>query len=180
MGMHHRTITSTTRVLSVQAALEWAFATEKAQVDFDQYGAHQFDRVGIDPLWRAMRMKEVGCTVDGGGYSDPHADATIIAGAVETCLPRQMALTVVEPARARRQHSWKADATRRIVPHGWDMTKAGEMLAEERNTELFRMDRREIPQAQVPRARLPDPLCRRGRSSRGVPPQQSGLVWRAN
>ena len=132
MSMHHRAITAATRTMGVQQALEWAFATEKAQVDFDQYGAHQFDRVGIDPLWRAMRLAEIGCAVDGGGSSDPHADATIIAGAVETCLPRPMALTVVELARARRPHPWEADATRRIVPHGWHMQDDGTWTAETR------------------------------------------------
>lgn len=135
MSMHHRTITAATRTMSVQQALEWAFATEKAQIDFDQYGAHQFDRVGIDPLWRAMRLAEVGCVVDGGGSSDPHPDATIIAGAVEAVLPRKMALTVVELARARRPHAWEADATPRIVPHAWHMTDDGNWTAETRKLE---------------------------------------------
>ena len=48
----HQTIRPTLRVMTVQDALSWAFSTEKAALDFDQYGAHEFDRVGVDPIWR--------------------------------------------------------------------------------------------------------------------------------
>lgn len=115
--------------MTIQRALEWAFATEKAQLDFDATGAHEFDRVGVDPIWRAMRIAEVGCVVDGGGSSDPHPDATIIAGAVEAYLPRSMALTVVEHARARSEPVWRVEDVRRVVPCGWDLRDDGRWTA---------------------------------------------------
>ena len=143
MSRHHRTITAAKRVMSVQQALEWAFAAEKAQIDFDQDGAKEFERVGIDPLWRGMRLAELGCAVDGGGASDPHHDAAIIAATFEAVLPRKMALTVVELARARRPHSWEADATPRIVPQDWHMLDDGRWTGETRKlTEVVFTDRK--------------------------------------
>ncbi|MCZ0962851.1 hypothetical protein [Paracoccus benzoatiresistens] len=112
------------RVMSIQAALEWAFLTEKAQIDFDQYGAHEFDRVGLDPLWRGMQMAILGTAVDGGGTSDPAADAQIIASYVET-LPiglggARMATQVAELARLRSVPDWGQGERLAIVPCGWE------------------------------------------------------------
>lgn len=122
-----------TREMSIQQALEWAFAIERAQIDFDELGAHEFDRPGVDNIWILQRQHELGCRVDGGGSSDPHPDAQIIAAAVEA-LPiemggRRMALLVAECARARRAPDWREDERRGIVPCGWDMTDDGEWLA---------------------------------------------------
>ena len=124
------------REMTIQQALEWAFAVERAQIDFDETGAHEFDRPGIDNLWILQRQRELGCRVDGGGSSDPHPDAQIIAASVEA-LPigvggRRMALLVAECARARRAPEWRADERRAVVPSGWDMTDAGEWLARTR------------------------------------------------
>lgn len=124
-SMSHMGKITTTRTMGIQQALEWAFAREKAQIDFDATGAHEFDRVGIDPLWRAMQLKVLGTAVDGGGSSDPHPDAVIIAGAVESTLPRAMALTVVEMARGGMVPDWKGDPTRRIAPYHWHMRDDG-------------------------------------------------------
>ena len=93
------------REMTIQQALEWAFAAEHARIDFDGTGAHEFDRPGVDNIWILQRQRELGCRVDGGGSSDPHPDAQIIAAAVEA-LPigvggKRMALLVVECARAR-------------------------------------------------------------------------------
>lgn len=117
------------REMTIQQALEWAFAVERAQIDFDETGAHEFDRPGIDNLWILQRQRELGCRVDGGGSSDPHPDAQIIAASVEA-LPigvggRRMALLVAECARARRAPEWRADERRAVVPSGWDCTDHG-------------------------------------------------------
>ena len=124
------------REMTIQQALEWAFAAEHARIDFDGTGAHEFDRPGVDNIWILQRQRELGCRVDGGGSSDPHPDAQIIAAAVEA-LPigvggKRMALLVVECARARRVPDWRADERRGVVPCGWDMTDAGEWLASTR------------------------------------------------
>lgn len=124
------------REMTIQQALEWAFAVEHARIDFDNLGAHEFDWPGVDNIWILQRHRELGCRVDGGGASDPHPDAQIIAAAVEA-LPigvggRRMALLVAECARARRVPDWQEDERRGIVPCGWDMTDAGEWLASTR------------------------------------------------
>ncbi|MBM3606668.1 MAG: hypothetical protein FJX25_18765 [Alphaproteobacteria bacterium] len=112
------------RTMSVQDALSWAFLTEKAQLDFDQYGAHEFDRRGVDTLWILARRAEVGVTVDGGGTSDPARDAQIIAAVVEA-LPeplggRRMAMQIAELARARSAPDWGQEDRLGITPCGWD------------------------------------------------------------
>ncbi|UFS64383.1 hypothetical protein LO749_09400 [Paracoccus denitrificans] len=121
------------REMTIQQALEWAFAVEHARIDFDETGAHEFDRPGVDTIWILQRHRELGCRVDGGGTSDPHPDAQIIAAAVEA-LPigvggRRMALLVAECARARRVPDWREEERRGVLPCGWDMTDDGEWLA---------------------------------------------------
>lgn len=119
------------RVMSVQRALEWAFADEKAQIDFDETGAHEFDRVGVDPLWRAMQEALVGCKVDGGGTSDPSADAQIIASIVESVLDRKTALDVVMWARSRACPNWLPQGARSFVyPEQWDFDADGRMVGQ--------------------------------------------------
>lgn len=39
------------RVMSIEQALIWTFAVEKAQLDFDATGAREFDRQAVDPVW---------------------------------------------------------------------------------------------------------------------------------
>ncbi|UFS65288.1 hypothetical protein LO749_01590 [Paracoccus denitrificans] len=128
------------REMTIQQALEWAFAVEHARIDFDETGAHEFDRPGVDTIWILQRHRELGCRVDGGGTSDPHPDAQIIAAAVEA-LPigvggRRMALLVAECARARRVPDWREDERRGVLPCGWDMTDDGEWLAGTRKLDV--------------------------------------------
>lgn len=142
------------REMSIQRALEWAFGAEKAQVDFDATGAHEFDRVGVDPLWRGMQLAILGTAIDGGGTSDPHPDAQIIASVVESVLPRHMALTVVELARAGRVPEWNIDARLRVAPEAWSMRDDGTWEAEARDTELF-----EWVDAKYRRRKLQGQIC---------------------
>ncbi|AGT07895.1 hypothetical protein [Paracoccus aminophilus] len=121
------------RQMTIQQALEWAFATECARLDFDELGAKEFERPGHDIISVIQRRGELGCTVDGGGSSDPHPDAQIIAAAVEA-LPievggRRMAMIVADHARARSAPDWRENERVGIVPCGWEMTDAGEWLA---------------------------------------------------
>lgn len=119
-----RTAAPVARTMSIEAALQWAFCTEKAQLDFDQYGAHEFARRSVDPVWLIAQRASVGCTVDGGGTSDPASDAQIIAAAVERlpegCGGRRMATMVAELARARSAPDWGQTERLAIVPCGWE------------------------------------------------------------
>ena len=73
MSLHDPIATGSriTRAMSVQSAIHWAFVNEKVRLDFDRYGAHEFDREGIDPIWRGMRIAELGTVVDGGEGARP-------------------------------------------------------------------------------------------------------------
>lgn len=109
------------REMTIQQALEWTFETECARLDFDEFGANEFDRPGCDIVTVIQRRGALGCTVDGGGRSDPHPDAQIIAAAVEA-LPvsvggRSMALQVAELARTRSCPNW--GDRQRYAPQKW-------------------------------------------------------------
>lgn len=94
------------REISIQRLLEWAFADECAQVDFEDAGtlAQGYGHIG-----NAQRMADrgaLGCRIDGGGRSYPDADADLVASAVSVlpviCGGRPMAVQIAELARARR------------------------------------------------------------------------------
>tara|TARA_R110001606_G_scaffold372445_1_gene529519 strand:- start:452 stop:1081 length:630 start_codon:yes stop_codon:yes gene_type:complete len=110
----HKTITTgsrITRAMSITDALAGAFLTEKTVLDFDQYGTHEFDRPGVD-------------TVDGGGTSDPHRDAQVIAAVVEALSDhvggRRMATQIAELARALSAPDWGQGDRISITPCGWE------------------------------------------------------------
>lgn len=112
----------TRREMSIRAALEWAFATEHASLDFDE-ALGDNARPGISTLWQIAQRGALGCSIDGGGRSLPADDADIIASAVSN-LPvglggKGMALRIAALARARMQPDWMQDATPRCVPVGW-------------------------------------------------------------
>lgn len=120
------------RSMSVRAALEWAFGTELARVDFDLTGAREFDRVAVSPEWRILQERRLGCRVDGGGgcASDPHPDAAWLAAAVEALAinpvyGRDMVILIAECARAGVAPDWRGQPERRVVPCGWDITDHG-------------------------------------------------------
>ncbi|WP_052714742.1 hypothetical protein [Paracoccus sp. S4493] len=126
MSLHDpiKTGSRTTRAMSITDALAWAFFTEKAVLDFDQYCAREFDGPGVDTLWIMAERHKVGVTVDGGGTSDPHRDAQVIAAVVEA-LPdhvggRRMAMQIAELARARSAPDWGQRDRISITPCGWD------------------------------------------------------------
>jgi hypothetical protein len=120
--------------ISIQRLLEWAFADECAQVDFED---DNFDSChgGGGAEWRIAQIARLGCRVDGGGRSYPDADADIVAGAVaalpEGCGGRGMAVQIAELARARRVPDAMMGAVARCIPratrqnmHGtWSQTE---------------------------------------------------------
>jgi hypothetical protein len=92
--------------ISIQRLLEWAFADECASVDFEDAGTLAQGYGGGGPEWVMMQRGVLGCKVDGGGRSDPHPDADLVAAAVavlpEGCGGRSMAVQIAELSRHRR------------------------------------------------------------------------------
>ncbi|SDX92080.1 hypothetical protein [Roseicitreum antarcticum] len=120
--------------VGVVALLEWAFAVEFAQLEFDEMAATSgAGRVGVGNEYLLMQCAMVGCTIDGGGRSLPHDDADIVASIVAG-LPvihggRGMAVTIAELARARAVPDWMRDARPRVVPREWRQHKHGVFAA---------------------------------------------------
>lgn len=121
------------RALPVQALLEWAFADECAQLDFDEEAGRAYDRLAVDPIWRMMRQAELGCRIDGGrhvGLEPRRAEDAELIAAVVARLPvahggRSMAVRVVELARARSAPDWMEGARPRVEPVTWRKNRHG-------------------------------------------------------
>jgi len=113
------------RILSIKAALEWAFAVERVSIEFDEFDAPS----GCDTIWRLMQRGLVGCKVDGGGTSPRHDDAEVLASFVADLSHgaggRGMAVQVASLARACAEPDWMRDAAPRCVPVETRMTKHG-------------------------------------------------------
>jgi len=115
--------------IGIQRLLEWAFADECAQVDFEDVGtlAQGYGRIGN--AGRMMERGILGCKVDGGGRSYPDADADLVAAAVaalpEGCGGRSMAVQIAELARARCVPNAMIGAIARCVPIAWRQNQHG-------------------------------------------------------
>lgn len=115
------------REMSIKAALEWAFGTEHAQLDFDD--APQGARPGMSTIWLMMQRGALGCQIDGGGASKVADDADTIAASLAN-LPialggKSMAADMAGWARVGATPDWMPDATPRCVPVAWRNTKHG-------------------------------------------------------
>ncbi|GLS87698.1 hypothetical protein GCM10010873_26720 [Cypionkella aquatica] len=110
------------REMSIKSALEWAFGTEHAQLDFDELSP-QGARPGMSTIWLMMLRGALGCQIDGGGSSRPASDAETIAIVLST-LPaalggKPMAAAIAALARAGMEPDWDIDMTPRCVPCSW-------------------------------------------------------------
>ncbi|GGF43793.1 hypothetical protein GCM10011319_02000 [Mameliella alba] len=94
------------REVSIWHLLVWAFRDEKVSLDFDELASVSGERPGIGTEWLLMQRKDLGCQIDGGGRSEPHPDADLVASAVaalpEGCGGRRMGIWIAELARADR------------------------------------------------------------------------------
>lgn len=113
------------RLMSVREALEWAFAVERASVDFDDFAGPG----GVDTIWRLMQRGRLGCEIDGGGSTPRHDDAEVIASIVAQ-LPvsvggKAMAVQLATLARAGMVPDWMPGAAPRCVPQDTRLTKHG-------------------------------------------------------
>jgi hypothetical protein len=116
--------------ISILALLHWAFVRECAQLDFNEIASTSGGvRVATDPIWRGMQAAALGCTPDGGGRSEPHPDADVVASAVSALLPsfggRAMAVQIAELVRAGQVPNWHSDSVTKCRPVGWKNTKRG-------------------------------------------------------
>ncbi|MEN8893149.1 MAG: hypothetical protein ABF283_09685 [Planktotalea arctica] len=111
------------RALGVQAALEWAFRVEKAQLELPPRQDAEEESRGFGLEYVLMQRTILGCKVDGGQYkmgSYTHPDAEVIAATVAG-LPDslggiRMALRVTELARAGLTPDWMPGVVPRCVP----------------------------------------------------------------
>ena len=109
--------------LGVQAALEWAFRIEKAQLELPPPPGATDEGFGFGLEYVLLQWAALGCRIDGGqhkigGYT--HEDAEVIAAAVAS-LPdslggKRLAVRVAELARAGLTPDWMPGAVPRCVP----------------------------------------------------------------
>ena len=111
------------RALGVQAALEWAFRVEQAQLELPPPKDVIEEGYGFGLEYVLMQQGALGCKVDGGQYkmgSYTHADAEVIAATVAG-MPHslggiRMAISVAEMARTGITPNWMPGAVPRCVP----------------------------------------------------------------
>jgi len=115
--------TKVKRALGVQAALEWAFRVEKAQLELPPPKDVVEEGFGFGMEYVLMQRAALGCKVDGGQHkmgSYTHADAEVIAATVagmpDSLGGIRMAISVAELARAGITPNWMPGAVPRCVP----------------------------------------------------------------
>jgi hypothetical protein len=112
------------RALGVQAALEWAFRVEKAQLELPEpKDTSEEEAFGFGLEYVLMQRAALGCKVDGGQHkigSYTHADADVIAASVagipDSLGGIRMAIRVAELARAGLTPDWMPSVVPRCVP----------------------------------------------------------------
>ena len=115
--------TKVNRALGVQAALEWAFRVEKAQLELPPPEDVAEEGFGFGLEYVLMQRAALGCKVDGGQHkmgSYTHADAEVIAATVgglpDSLGGVRMAIRVAELARAGLTPDWMPGVVPRCVP----------------------------------------------------------------
>ena len=124
------------RALGVQAALEWAFRVEKAQLELPPPKGVTEEGFGFGLEYVLMQRAALGCKVDGGQHkmgSYTHADAEVIAATVagmpDSLGGIRMAISVVEMARAGMTPNWMPGAVPRCVPVDIKRNRHGDRAA---------------------------------------------------
>ncbi|MDF1801714.1 hypothetical protein [Thalassovita sp.] len=110
--------------------LVWAFQRECAQLDFDRHGVSAAGWGYVSSTAAIIQHEQLGCRVDGGGRSDPHPDADVVASAVAS-LPearggRGMAIRIAEHALTGTVPDWGCGlGGPKCVPLEWKRSKHG-------------------------------------------------------
>lgn len=124
--------------ISILDLLHWAFVRECAQLNFDEFDRVDFaaSNYGIEHVIWQNHL--IGCRVDGGGRSDPHPDAELVADAVmnlpEAFGGRRMALQIAELSRSGLHPEWRGAAKPSCRPVEWKNTKEGPHAKTDRST----------------------------------------------
>ncbi len=125
--------------IGIWPLLVWAFRTECAQLEL---GSGR-DKLGRGFGYASMtsiiaQHEQLGCRIDGGGRSDPHPDADLVAAAVavlpEGCGGWRMAVTIAEHARAGMMQDWRVRTA--IEPVRWEGNAHGRHSATDDATNL--------------------------------------------
>lgn len=111
------------RALGVQAALEWAFRVERAQLELPPPQDVAEEGFGFGLEYVLLQRAALGCKVDGGQHkmgSYTHPDAEVIAATV-AAIPdslggKRMAVRVAELARSGMTPDWMPGVVPRCVP----------------------------------------------------------------
>ncbi|OYU37543.1 MAG: hypothetical protein CFE33_20120 [Pseudorhodobacter sp. PARRP1] len=121
------------RALGVQAALEWAFRVEQAQLELSPAKGVTEEGFGFGLEYVLLQRAMLGCKVDGGQHkmgSYIHPDAEVIAATVAVmpdCLSGiRMAIQVAELARAALTPNWMPGVVPRCVPMETKKNQHGE------------------------------------------------------
>ncbi|SDE68390.1 hypothetical protein [Ruegeria marina] len=111
------------RALGVQAALEWAFRVEKAQLELPLPQDANEEGFGFGLEYVLLQRAALGCKIDGGQHkigTYTHEDAEVIAATVagmpDSLGGKRMAIRVAELARAGLTPDWMPGAVPRCVP----------------------------------------------------------------
>ncbi len=121
------------RPLGVQAALEWAFRVEKAQLELPQPQDIAGEGFGFGLEYVLLQRSALGCKIDGGQHKTgnfTHVDAEVIAATVagisDNLGGKRMAIRVAELAGAGLTPDWMPGAVPRCVPVAWTRNQHGE------------------------------------------------------
>jgi hypothetical protein len=118
--IHQRDGAKVKRTLGIQAALEWAFRVEQAQLELPPPKDVAEEGFGFGLEYVLLQRAMLGCKVDGGKHkmgSYSHPDAEVIAATVarmpDSLGGIRMAIQVAELARAGLTPDWMPG----VVPH---------------------------------------------------------------
>ena len=121
------------RALSVQAALEWAFRVEQAQLELPPPKGVTEEGFGFGLEYVLLQRSMLGCKVDGGqhkmgSYTHPDAEviAATVAGMPDSLGGIRMAIQVAELARAGMTPDWMPGVVPRCVPFQTKNNQHGE------------------------------------------------------
>ncbi len=128
--------TKVKRALGVQAALEWAFRVEQAQLELPPPKNVTEEGYVFGLEYILLQRAALGCKVDGGQHkmgSYTHADAEVIAATVagmpESLGGIRMAISVAEMAHAGITPDWMPGVVPRCVPVETKQNQHGERAA---------------------------------------------------
>ena len=121
--IHQRDGAKVKRTLGIQAALEWAFRVEQAQLELPPPKDVTEEGFGFGLEYVLLQRAALGCKVDGGqhkmgSYTHPDAEviAAIVAGMPDSLGGIRMAIQMAELARAGMTPDWMPGVAPRCVP----------------------------------------------------------------